>query len=478
MKHRTRILAGPALLLLLAAGCASVRAARKAQDDANAVPGERTPTAKELGLESSGLLRLEDALRIAHEVHPSNLRARHDVEAARSRVGEIEGDLLPQLSVNASKTYSDQESTRGVSPSHHFQSLGFNLSWLLFDFGRTNALARQAGENWLAEQADARATAIDVDFGVRSAYFGLQKQLHLRDVAREAVAQFQEHLDQVREFVRVGTRIQYDATKAEVDLGNARLALVQAEDAALVAQATLANALGLAETTDWIPEDDAPLPAAPAPFEECWAIARRSRPALAAALARERAASELVNARVAALYPSLDLGFGFGFAGSTTPLPWSWSFGPGLSWVPFNGFTNLYTIDEATAALKSARASRAAAEQSAWLDVRNAWLAWQDAQRRLELSTLVVQNAEETVTLAQGRFDFGKGTSVELTDARQALVQARADRVLARADLDLATAGISRALGIPALAADTDPDPREPPPAARGDANAQGGDKP
>ena len=48
----------------------------------------------------------------------------------------------------------------------------------------------------------------------------------------------------------------------------------------------------------------------------------------------------------------------------------------------------------------------------------------------------------------QGRFDVGKSTSVELTDAQQALAFARGDQVQARADERVARAGLARALGI------------------------------
>jgi outer membrane protein TolC len=426
-----------------------VRNARLAQDPGNAVPGERTPTAAELGLATEGVLRLDDALNTALRVHPSILGAVHSEEAAAARTGEAEGALWPSLSGDASYQYVDHKSQNGAPPiQHHFQSLGFQLSWLLFDFGRTPALAREAADQWLAAQADTRGVEIDVAFAVRSAYFTLLKQMHLRDVAKDTVAQFQEHLEQVHEFVLVGTRIPYDETKAEVDLGNAQLLLVQTEDAVLVAQATLANAMGLAETTDWAPEETQALPDEPPPFEECWKQARLGRPALAAAQARVEAASELVNARIASLYPQLGLGFGANWAGSSFPLPWSLQFGPSLSWIPFDGFTNLYTIDEAAASLRGSRAALASIEQLAWLDVRSAWLAMQDARRRLDVTTLNVRNAEENVTLAQGRFDVGKGTTVELTDARQALVKARADDVQARADLDVAAARLQRELGI------------------------------
>ena len=438
-----------AACLVFVTACATVRDARDAQDPANAVPGERTPTAAEAGLPTRGPLKLADALGAALRVHPSILQARRDEEAAAARTGAAEGALLPDLSASASKQYRNQRA--GELPSskeeHRFQSYGFQVSWLIFDFDRTPAAARQAAAQWLAAQADARGAEVDVAFGVRSAYITLLKRLRLVEVARDAVAQYQEHLDQVREFVRVGTRIPFDETKAAVDVGNAQLTLVQVEDSVLSSQAELANAIGLAETTDWVvTSTDEPPPPTPE-FEACWAEARRSRPALAAAEARERAASELVNARIAALYPQLNLGFGWSASGASSPFPWSWQVGPSASWVPFDGFQNLYSIDEAAANLRSVRASRAAVEQQSWLDVRNAWIGIVDARRRLELTALVIRSAEENVRVAQGRFDVQKATAVELTDARQSLNQARADDVQARGDLDLATARLEQAMG-------------------------------
>lgn len=442
-----------ALLVAGLGGCAAVERARAAQDPHSAVPGERTPAAAEMGLKTSGTLTLARALDTAAKIHPSLLRARRNVEIAAARVAEVDAARWPSLSANASAGYRDQSSSSGGRPSHRFESYGFGVSWLLFDFGRTSALGRQAAANWLAAQEDERTAQADVDFNVRTAYFTLVKDSQLLEVAKEAVKQFDARLAQVREFVQVGTRIPYDQSVAEVNAGNARLALVQAEDALLLAQANLAGAIGLAETTDWVADAGSPSLEPPSSFDECWAQAQVGRPVLAAATAREQAASFLVDAQIAALYPDLALGLNWSAAGSSTPLPWSWSVAPSLAWTPFDGFRNLATIDEATAGLKAARADRALAEQQAWLDTRGAFLAIEDAKRRLEVTALVVKSAEENVRLAQGRFDVGKATSVDLTDAQQALIQARADDVQARADRDLATARLLRAIGATSPAA-------------------------
>src|SRR5439155_569651 len=81
------------------------------------------------------------------------------------------------------------------------------------------------------------------------------------------------------------------------------------------------------------------------------------------------------------------------------------------------------------AILGESRAAYATAEQSAWLEVRTAWLAVEGAGRRLDLTALTVASAEENLRLANGLFEAGeKFTSVELADATQALAAVRAAR--------------------------------------------------
>lgn len=451
----TRRAAAAALLagLVASAGCASVRTARCVQNPASAVPGERTPAATELGLPTAGPVRLAPLVEAALRARPSVVAARRAMEAARARVIVAEGARLPQVGVDAAASYRTEKKTPGTPVEHRFASYGFDVSWLLFDFGQEAAFTRQAAAEWLAAQSDLRTAEVDVAFGVRNAYFLLAKNVELLQTARETVAQFESHLEQVTELERVGKRIPYDVTKARVDLGNARLAEVLATDAIQSSRASLVSAVGLAEETEWMPNpSEPPVPdgVAPADFASAWKETLPHRPALAAAAARERAAYSLVDARIAALYPSLSVGASFGGSGSSLPLPWSFDLGPVVHWTPFDGFRNLASIDESVADLRGARAARAQEEQRAWLEVRQAWVAIEDATKRIELSELQVQSATDNVTLAEGRFAAGLGTSVDLSDARQSLVAAEAERIRARADRSIAVASLVQAVGLTA----------------------------
>lgn len=437
-----------AFIVAVLAGCSTVQRAREFQDPTSAIPGERTPTAAELGLSASGPMALEILIAKALEVNPTVLQARRNVEITRAHVLETEAGLKPQVSASASGSYRDAQGALHTVENHRFFSYGFDVSWLLFDFGRTKAQTKNLGELWIAAQHDLMTAELDVAFSVRSAYVNLSRQVALAQVADETVRQFDARLEQVKAFVEVGTRIPYDETKAEVDLGTARLAQVRTHDAVLAAEATLANAIGLAEVVDWEPDFDAHLPAVPEDFDAAWAVARDHQPTLAAASARVAAASFNVDARIAALYPSLDIGFSFTGAGPSFPLPWSWALSPALQYLVYDGGARIAAIDESVAALRSSRAAKTLVEQQAWLDTRSAWLAIQDARQRVEVTTLTVENAQQQFELATALFSVGKNTSVDLADAQQVLAQSRADLVQAKADFQAATAALAKAIGI------------------------------
>ncbi len=442
-----------ALFAIVLAGCGTISNARDAQDDEKALPGERTPTAAEIGLPTTGSLGLKQAVGAALAANPAILQARHGAEAAEAQVGVVEGAYYPQLSTGSTDSIR-YETTNTVAKNpqnniaHTFYSFGFSVSWLIYDFGHTPALVHQAANQWLASQKQLKLAEVTTAFSVRSAYFNLVKQFELLRVAEDTVRDDEAHLEQTHGFVAAGTKVPYDESNAQVVLGNAQLTLIKTRDALEIAQAQLANAIGIAEVTSWAPGDVVPLPPFTLTFEEAWEEARKTHPSIQAALAEEQAAKDLVDAQIAALFPALGASAGYGANGLTFPLTWNWQFGPNVSWIAFNGFTNYYTIDQAAANLRVARATKANAEQTVWLNLRTAWVSLRDAEERIDVTGRTMAFAAETLRFANERFAVGKATSVDVADAQAGLSQARSDNVSARADYDTAVANCWQALGV------------------------------
>ncbi|HKB14968.1 MAG TPA: TolC family protein, partial [Planctomycetota bacterium] len=369
---------------------------------------------------------------------------------AEARVTQAAAGALPQVGVSANVKRqqtggSDSLAARGEWT--HAEALDASL--LIYDFGKTSALKRQAAEEFLAARADLRAAENDVAFAVRSAFFGVLKQESLVKVAEETVRQFEKRLEQTRGFVEVGTRVKYDLTKAEVDLGNARLALLQAQTALRDVRALLITALGLAEDIPFTLEPGAAGedPVATAKFDDLVEQARANHPRLEAQVLREEAGREAIEVAIADFFPALSLQGSFSLAGTFSRSAWTALLGPALDAVVYSGGAKTGRLAEVVADLKEARAERAQIEQGLFLEIRQAATQLDDARERLRILDLTVQQATENLDLVQGRYAIGRASSVELTDAQVALASARGSQVEARFDVDIAIAALRRAVG-------------------------------
>jgi outer membrane protein len=442
-----------ALFAMWIAGCETVRDARQAQDSSRTPPGQRTPTAAEVGLEPGAPLTLPTAIDVALATNPQVALAQARLDAAVARVQQVDAAYWPAISVSAGARLSDAGGGTSSGGSRRdvrrTADASVGLDQLLFDFGKTNALSRQAAQDVAAARADLTSAGTEVSFSVEQAFFDLLKQRELIAVGEETVRQFERHLEQVRGFVEVGTRVRYDLTKAEVDLGNARLALVKARTAFTTAQATLANALGLAE----IPQREAEKPELvddwTLSLDESARIAQASQPRILAERLRVEAASESVNAAIASLYPSLSLSGSYSVTSvDPSPLAWAWVIGPVLDWLVFAGGSRTGAVREAVANLAFARATKAQVEQQVFLDVQKAYAVLEDSRESFRITDLTVRQAEENLTLVQGRYEIGRASSVEQTDAQVALANAKSDRIQAQYDLQIAIAALKRIVGI------------------------------
>lgn len=437
------------LLIFSLCGCKTVRHARHIQTGTDRLPGESTVTAEQAGLASGGVLSLAALERIAQTYHPSLLQARQDVEAARLQVAITRSSRFPQVSASGSYTRSTQNSW-GKETSTQMKgswSGSAGLDLLLYDFGRLDAEEKQARETLIAGEEQLRDTELAVVYDVRTAFFEHRRREHLLHVALESERQYAEHLNEARIMAEVGTRRKYDVTKAEVDLGNARLDVVTASNNLTVAHAELNRALGLAQNPDYRLED-AELPATVKTADEWMADARVNAPALTVLRARERAASAYVDQTIAELYPEFSLGTDAGVSGRNFPFIWNFSWGLSLVQDLFDGHRRTARIDAAVSELRSARSRVAAEEQSLYLDVVSTLADKKSAQEKTAIARLTAEQAQENLDIVNEQYRVGLSSAIERTDAQVAVTQAKANVIGSYYDEQTAAARLVRLTGI------------------------------
>jgi outer membrane protein TolC len=432
-------------------GCQTVKMARQAQSATDRLPGETTVTAAQAHLESASSYALTNLEQIARTYHPSMLQAQQAIVSARLQCRMIHSSRLPQITASGTYDRSTQNSS-GRRPSSTRMSgswsgsLGLDL--LLYDFGKLDSQEKQALQSLIAAEEQLRVTELELTFNVRSAFFEYLRSEELCRVALESEKQFAQHLEEARTMVQVGTRRQYDVTKAEVDWGNARMNVITYNNGLLVARAQLNRALGLADAPDYL-IGKGEMPPHPERVEALMAKARDNAPSLAVLRARERAASAYVDQTIADLYPDLSLGADAGFSGRGFPLTWNFSWALRVVQNIFDGHRKTARIDDAVTQLRSARASVSNEEQATFLSLMNAVTQRESAEKKLEVSELIQRQAIENLDIVNEQYRVGVSSSIERTDAQVTVTQAKADVVRARYDDQAARARIAWLIGDP-----------------------------
>jgi outer membrane protein len=391
-------------------------------------------------------LDLQRCIEIALKRHPSIRAAGSTLKAGESKVGQALSGFYPQLSGSAGYSRADQVSTFGGQVSDNYSS-NISLSQNLYDFGKTSTNVKIQELNRDSVRSDLDNVLIQVTFGVKQAYYGLLQARRNRDVSREIVGQFRQHLEQAKAFFEVGTKPKFDVTKADVDLSNAKLNLLKAENSFRLSLVALNNTMGIPEAPEYEVVDQLPFQRIKIDLEEAIRKAYERRPDLKAIVVKSQSFEQSIELARKNYYPSVSGTASYGWGGSDFPLDQGWSFGALLNVPIFNGYLTKYQVEEARANLDVLAANEALLRQTIHQDVKQSWLNLEEAADRITTAELSVRQATENLDLANGRYTSGVGSPIEVTDALVAVSNAKMSHISALYDYRLAQASLEKAVG-------------------------------
>lgn len=394
-------------------------------------------------------LDLQRCIVIALEKHPRIQAATSTIMAGESRVGQARSGYYPQLSGSAGYSRMDPTSTSALSAAQVYDSYSssLSLSQNLYDFGKTSTQVKIQELNRDSSRSDLDSIITQVTFAVKQAYYGLLQAGRNRDVAREVVGQFQQHLERAKAFFEVGTKPKFDVTKADVDLSNAKLNLLKAENAFRLGQVTLNNTMGIPEAPDYEVVDQLAFQRVMIDLDEVTRKAYERRPDLMAIAVKRKSQEQSIELARKGYYPTVSGSASYGWGGGNFPLDQGWSVGAQLSVPLFSGYLTKYQVEEARANLDVLAANEALIRQTIYQEVKQAWLNLQEAADRIATAELTVRQATENLDLANGRYAYGVGNPIEVTDALVSVSNAKTAHIAALYDYRLAQASLEKAVG-------------------------------
>jgi outer membrane protein len=405
-------------------------------------------------------LTLQEAEAMALKSHPQVLAGEDVIGAANQRITQARSAYYPDLSFDATGTQGNIGGRIGagyLTASRVFNrfGVGFTLNQLITDWGRTPNLVAQSRFLAKASEQDERATQYDVLVTVNRAYFRTLRAQALIKVARETVDARQLVVNQVTALAQNKLRSNLDVEFADVNLAQARLLLIQSQNELAGAYAEMTRALGEDQAAQY---ELAELPLPPSPPEDVERLVMRAvenRPELASLRLNLQAAQRFEQAEKDLSRPNVNF---IGVGGYmpyvdqiTLPrvIPGEYESGGINVQIPiFNG--HLFTARREEARYKALEADQRLRDRMEQIerDVRDIWGNSMTAYQRLDVTAQFLREATLALNLAQGRYDLGLATIVELTQSQLNLTQAEIENLSAKYDYQVAYADLQYTIGV------------------------------
>lgn len=399
-----------------------------------------------LALLAGPTLTIDQALILAKQ-NPQIAQAQGAVMQAQGQIGVARSGFLPSASASASVFGTTLNP--GLQATDTFYPLygsSVTLNQTLWDFGRTLGAYQAARDVERSARFNVENTWQQVELNVRTAYYTVLATQALVNVAQQTVDSNQKKLDLAKGLFEVGQRPRFDVTKAEVDLENSRISLLQAKNGVVLSRIALTQAIGrdVNDATLVFPELPPPeQPDVPALLQ----TAKDNRPDLKSVDLQILAAGETLDSLRSGWLPILGASATVRWNGTETPLVNNWTAGATLTWPFLNGGAVLGRAESQTGVIAQVKAGRDLLLLQIRTDVEQAVATLGESRaRRAVAKTLVVQ-AKESLELAGGRYQAGLGTIIELSDAQTSYSNAQAQEVKAVFDLATAWAQLKKATG-------------------------------
>jgi outer membrane protein len=428
---------------------------------------------------SGRVLRLDDAIQVALRAQPLVHEAQAQTAGAVGQAEQGRSGLLPQFSGTAlfeqTTSGSLPTSTGGATQigssaappqssfgdslktaPHGVASASISGTQLLYDFNQTPDKFRAAKRTVESFRASEKTTELTVLLSVRQAFFTARADKALVYVAEETLQNETKHVTQVRGFVAAGTQPEIALATELTNFGNDRVALITAQNNYEIAKAQLNQSMGVVGDTNYDVAEEglAVIAGEDGPDDRLIDDALKARPEIVAYEKTREANALTVSSLKGGYGPTISA---IGQAGVIDPslqetnnnLAGYWTLGAQLVWPFFQGGLTAGQVHTAEANYNYADAQLEAEKLQVRFQVEQAVLTVRAAKASIDAANEALVNAREQLRLAEGRYQSGVGSIIELGDAQIAATAAAAQVVQADFNLSTARAQLLSALGRP-----------------------------
>jgi outer membrane protein len=404
--------------------------------------------------QASQKLTLQEAEQIALQNHPLIQAAVQLASAASAQVQETRSFYYPQAYGSLTGVEAEHNSRIAAGALNNpiiydrFAD-GITVNQLVTDFGRTNQLVKSSNLYAKAQKENVTATRADILLGVNRAYFNVLRAQAVLQVAEQTVKSRQLVADQTSALQKSSLKSGLDVNFANVDLAQAQLLLIQAQNDVQASFADLSSALGYEDQRMFQLADEPLPPAPPADVTPLLQEALQNRPELIRQGLDVKAAQSYATAERDLWFPTISA------AGAAGLVPYRQdtlasryaAAGINVNIPIFNGKLFNARHAEADSKAKAQQQYLRDLQDRIVRDVRTAWLNAGSAFQRLAVTDQLLSETTQAFDLAQSRYGLGLSSIVELSQAQLNLTQAEIAKVSAQYEFEGQIASLNYQLG-------------------------------
>ncbi len=389
------------------------------------------------------VLTLEQAERIALENHPGIRAANERVKVQEAVLTRARAGYYPTVGVRGS--YENRPVNDNPNADKNLFNTSGQVSWLVSDFGRREGAIRREQETLEARRFLEQTSVEGVVFGVRRAFFNYLRAGALVQVEQDTVKDRETLVRQAQGFFDVGTRPKIDVARAEAGLFAAKAGLIAAQNGVRIAWARLKSAMGVTRFPERPVAPDVNVQTPTLSLDDAVKAAFESRTEIKEFQSRLKAQQETIDVTRRGRMPRLRFDGQYGrrvhndedIVNSMLTLD-----------IPlFTGFTLEPEIERHVRDYAVIKALQEEERQRIALEVEESYLNLVEAGERIKANEAQKKSAKENLDLANGRYQVGVGSIIEITEAQVINSRAQTDHIRSIYDHKVAEARLARAMG-------------------------------
>jgi outer membrane protein len=394
------------------------------------------------------LLSVKDAEALALKNNPQISVGRLIALASRQVTRESKSALWPtaEIDLTAVDANPGTRITAGAlnNPTvYQRAAAGALVTQMITDFGRTTNLVASANLAAKAEDQNALATREQILLAVDQAFYNTLQTQAVLIVAQQTVKDRQTVSNQVGALFKSKLKSELDFTFANVNLAQAKLLLLDAQNNLNAAQSSLSAVLGFQNLQNFqLVGDSSPVAPPSDNVDDLIRAAFTMRPEILSLEFQSESAERFQKAERDLLFPNIRALGAVGDTPVRNPIISSWygAVGVNVEIPVFNGFLFTARSHEASLRAQATQERLRDLRDRIARDVRTAWLNAKTSYDRLAVTQQLLEQANLSLNLAQSRYNLGLGSIVELSQAQLQQTQAQIADVGAGYDYRLALA--------------------------------------